>query len=340
MGYVILIMVGLLLVVSAEARDWHFAPWGSDGGACTQGQPCRTLGKAREVIRSANPGDRLLFRGGQVWDGQWNHCLTATNVHGLYLGRYGTGRAIFEHCAVGIWARQSNNWTVENLEIRHSSYGIRSEGSSGWTVQNLRLHHFMSVCGYLLPRAGGLYNFPRTTGWTFKGNECFETGLSSNGEGFYLISASDILFQGNTFHHTRDEAINFKNQSHHITIRDNVFRNGIKSGRRSWLEKLVRSAWAGQSTVEDVAIGGTFADSHDIIIEGNDIISMPTAGIRIHKVTGVVVQNNFISMTPIGVEFRDGATGSILANTFVDVTTPIFIGTGAGDVEVEGNIFE
>jgi Bacterial Ig domain len=156
---------------------------GSDSNTGTDSaHPWRTVSKAASILSSLQPGDRLLFNGGDVWVAQTlsfgdtaRHAVAGIPAAPIYVGTYGSGRAIFDEnntnafCFKAIYPAYTVQYlTLDNFECRHAkiqAVTFQTSGGNmpGITVQNFYVHNTGTGCsssnsaclGY---DSGGYYN--------------------------------------------------------------------------------------------------------------------------------------------------------------------------------------
>jgi Big-like domain-containing protein len=147
---------------SPVSNGYYFSTGGSDSNPCTQGSPCRSLGKAQELIAGAGPGDGILFQRGGTWYGGITMPLYVSGSSGqpVTIGNYGSGPlpvidggGSAAACVYAkAWGRSSTPlWsyiTVDGLECRNTTqYGVvfsqqagGSAGMPGIVVKNMNIH--------------------------------------------------------------------------------------------------------------------------------------------------------------------------------------------------------
>ncbi len=332
-----LVLWMLLSPLYVLAADIYFAANGDDLNPCTAYQPCQSLDKARQRIAVAQPGDTFYFRGGDIFDGENEPCIAASNVDGtpdlpITLTTFGVGRAILENCSpVAIRGDRNDWWVVEHLEIRHSTYAIWCLGCQNWLVQHNSMHHLDHVCL-------SFDSFPRadpagvpTEGWLVRHNLCYETGLNGHGEGFYFYPGpvADVVLEHNELFNLRDEGVNCKGDNHNIVVRHNYFHDfhpplahaptnrGVISQLAHWVGQwFFRPATAGQNDSEDTGINCRFENDTDIVVERNLIENMPYAGVIFKQLQNAVTQHNLIvGSGSVAIGYTEAATGHIGYNT-------------------------
>jgi hypothetical protein len=149
----------------ASAADYHVSPKGEDRAAGTKAAPWRTV--ARVNLAQLQPGDRVLFEGGQTFTGRIEIGAgdSGTENAPVVLASYGKGRATIDggkgealvidgaaHVRVrslefqgagrktgsessGVVLRNSSDVVVEDLEVR----GFRASGLAMDGVTNVRI---------------------------------------------------------------------------------------------------------------------------------------------------------------------------------------------------------
>src|SRR5216683_4144093 len=55
--------------VTTYSGTYYFSTAGSDSNPCTSTHPCRSLGRATNIINGATPGQAILFQRGGTWYG-------------------------------------------------------------------------------------------------------------------------------------------------------------------------------------------------------------------------------------------------------------------------------
>jgi hypothetical protein len=111
--------MGCVGCASAPPRDYYYSTHGDDSsGDGSLLRPLRSMAKAGAL--SLNPGDRMLFEGGAVFDGN-----LVLNQHGagrpeqpVYIGSFGNGRATIRAGeGTGVQVRNAGGVIIENLVI-------------------------------------------------------------------------------------------------------------------------------------------------------------------------------------------------------------------------------
>lgn len=175
---------------SLHAIDYHFSAAGDDSnGNGTQANPWSTITKANTL--DLNPGDRLLFRGGDTFTGKLD--LTSedsgTAASPVTVRSYGTGRATLSGGAgVALHGRDVSHVNVENLKVTGSgrstnaSHGVLFESLTtnatvrGLAVTGLEITGFKNVAlgvfayNYNDPGANPVYADIRITDCTVYDN--------------------------------------------------------------------------------------------------------------------------------------------------------------------------
>lgn len=337
MRWLLALMLWMLLSpMPALGAEFYFASDGDDRNPCTSYRPCQSLGKARQLIAQAQPSDTFYLRGGDVFDGGDDACITASNVDGvpdrpIAITAFGQGRAILENCPVAIRGERNDWWVVERLEIRHTAYAIRCLGCKDWLVQHNSMHDLDHVCVSFdsFPRAD--LTGTSTERWLVRHNTCYETGLNGHGEGFYFYPGpvADVVLEHNELFNLRDEGVNCKGNNRHIVVRHNYFHDfhpplaltspsdgaisRLAHGLSRWLLPI---ATAGQNASEDTAINCRFENDADILVERNLIEHMPYAGVVFRQLQNAVTQYNLIvGSGHFAIGYSDAATGRIDFNT-------------------------
>ncbi len=326
-----LLQLVLLILLSLSplpvlAADYYFAANGNNDHPCTSDQPCRTLHKARQLIVRAQPGDTFYFRGGDVFNGKNNTCISATDVDGapgqpITRTSYGEGRAILANCRqFAIRGQRNDWWVVEHLVIRNSAYAIRCDGCQDWVIQHTLMHDLDYACV-------SIDSFPRedldgtpAARWVVRHNTCYETGVLGHGEGIYIYPgpAEDLLFEHNEFFHLRDEGVNCKGNNRHIVVRQNYFHDFYppQANTSPDDERLRQPVTAGQTYGEDTAIHCRFASDSNVLVERNLIDNMPYTGILFKRLQQAEARHNLVIGSGFaGIVYVDGAEAQVNFNT-------------------------
>lgn len=139
---------------------------GSDSNSgMDSAHPWRTVSKAASMLSSFQPGDKLLFNGGDVWSAQTlsvgdtaAHAVVGNPAAPIYIGTYGTGRAIFDEnntngfCFKAIYPLHTVQYlTLDNFECRHAriqAVTFQTSGGNmpGITVKNFYIHNTGPGC--------------------------------------------------------------------------------------------------------------------------------------------------------------------------------------------------
>ncbi|HEY2343926.1 MAG TPA: right-handed parallel beta-helix repeat-containing protein [Chthoniobacteraceae bacterium] len=169
-----------LSVASLHARDYYFDAYrGSDEADGSEKAPLRSITRANDL--SLDPGDRLLFRAGQIFHG---NLVIADPSHGtkdapLVVGSTSEGRAVIDAGAgTGIWVRNAGGIEIRDLTVigggasRNVGTGVRVENtlSGGVSLDAVRI---------LRVTCSGFGGYPEAV-WNGYG------GPSNFGEGFFV----------------------------------------------------------------------------------------------------------------------------------------------------------
>jgi Bacterial Ig domain len=171
--------------------------------------PWRTVGRAASMLSSLQPGDRLLFNGGDVWTAQTfsfgdtpAHAVIGAPGAPIYIGTYGNGKAILdEHntnrfCFMAIYPLYTVQYlTIDNFECRHAKIqGVTFQTSGGnmpgITVQNMYIHNTGPGCSSSSSACIG-----NDLGGYYNQLEFLDTGFS---EGSGAVDDDGVKFVDNT----------------------------------------------------------------------------------------------------------------------------------------------
>ena len=86
-----------LLATSAHARDYYVANGGNDTGEGTQRDPWATISQINGF--AFQPGDRILFNGGDTWAERLNISRSGSPGKHITFTSYGDGKAILSEPA-------------------------------------------------------------------------------------------------------------------------------------------------------------------------------------------------------------------------------------------------
>jgi hypothetical protein len=113
---------------AAPPRDYYFSPSGGDlDGDGTASHPYQSIEKANGL--SLNPGDRVLFQGGQSFAGNLELVSQSAGTAQLpvVIGSYGNGRATIDaEAGTGISVHNAGGVTVRDLIVRGDGRGRNS----------------------------------------------------------------------------------------------------------------------------------------------------------------------------------------------------------------------
>jgi parallel beta-helix repeat protein len=324
------LMVTLMAAQRSSAADYYFAANGNDGNPCTQGQPCKTLGRLNELVRSVRSG-KYWLRGGNRFSNPGGDCIVAgvsgTANEPITVGSYGTGRAILEGCRNGVRGG-TRHWIIDNLEIRNVGVAIRCYGCQDWKITNNLMHHTGSICVF----------FPRNssrppTRIRLSYNICRETGQDGgNGEGFYIWNGQDITIEHNEFAGLRDEGVNCKGTTRNLLIRNNYFHDFYvgpvvrePSALTRFAAWLLPTVHAGGNLSEDTGVNCRYAETSNVSVLDNIFERLPNTGVRMLGVQNAVTEGNEIRECAVGIHYGRGATGTIANNTLIDNDRPYLL---------------
>jgi hypothetical protein len=148
MGWVVVLAgMGWGCAPAGPPRDYFFGAKGNDArGDGSLAQPFRSIAKANTI--SLHPGDRLLFEGGAVFEGNLvldEHDAGKTGLP-VSVGSYGAGRAIIRAGeGNGVHVRNAGGLIIENLEIE----GAGPERNMGSGVQFQNNHRGRGRIGFV-----------------------------------------------------------------------------------------------------------------------------------------------------------------------------------------------
>ena len=145
-----LLSVCVFLCSATWATDYYVSPKGKDGDPGTSEKPWRTIESVNK--KALQPGDRVLFEGGQIFTG--NLVLDAQD-HGaseqpLVITSYGTGRAVIDAGeGTGLRATGCNFLHVRNLNFLgagrkggNTGSGIHVSDSQGLEIDQVDVKGF------------------------------------------------------------------------------------------------------------------------------------------------------------------------------------------------------
>ncbi len=138
-------------------------------GAGTQSSPWRSISKAMSVLSTLKPGDRELFKGGDIWVASSSnppftfgdsplHAVNGSADNPIIISTYGAGRATIDaanmnpYCFVAHQPAYSVKYlTIDNFECEHAyaqavSFTTAGGKMPGITVQNFYIHNNGTNC--------------------------------------------------------------------------------------------------------------------------------------------------------------------------------------------------
>ena len=128
----------LLMHPSAFANDYYLSNKGNDTYPGTKSKPWRSIAKANTTV--LKPGDRLLFAGGESFEGSLIiHALSSTAPgNSLAVSSYGKGKAtLLSGKADGILIKNLGNISLSNIIVKgadrtsNTGYGIKIFNEKG-----------------------------------------------------------------------------------------------------------------------------------------------------------------------------------------------------------------
>lgn len=146
----------MLAAGSAYAETYYISPNGNDAASGTS--PETAWASVEQVSQTYfNPGDKILFEAGGVWNGQCSPKGSGEEGNPIYMGKYGEGeKPIINADVAGLRDGGTVNlynqswWTIEDLELTNKGEGyqwkygllIYNEGilGEGYVVRNLTVH--------------------------------------------------------------------------------------------------------------------------------------------------------------------------------------------------------
>src|SRR5689334_8579152 len=104
--------------VLGPPRDYYFAAAGDDRADGTVGRPFRTIFRANEL--RLNPGDRLLFEGGQTFEGNLvlDELDAGTESLPVRISTFGSGRATIRAGeGTGVFVKNAGGVELSDLVV-------------------------------------------------------------------------------------------------------------------------------------------------------------------------------------------------------------------------------
>lgn len=162
LAFLSVVVLGFLLAWPASASDYYVSPQGNDAGAGTQADPWRTIKRVNKA--DLEPGDRVLFEGGQTFSGAitLDKEDTGTNEKNVVISSYGTGRAVIDGGkGSGLQADGCNFLKVRDINFvgsgrknGNSGNGVSIRNCEGPTIVDVEVQGFR-LCGIDI---GGIRN--------------------------------------------------------------------------------------------------------------------------------------------------------------------------------------
>ncbi len=127
------------LAVVVNAATYYFSSGsGDDSRTTTQAQssstPWRTIGKLNAIMTTLRPGDMVLFKRGDVFDGAINVTVSGANGQPITFSAYGTGNkpVINGFSTLTGWSQvRSNVWEASIVSAnRQHQYGDNERQAS------------------------------------------------------------------------------------------------------------------------------------------------------------------------------------------------------------------
>ncbi len=193
-----------VLTETLESRmmlsTYYVSTSGSDSNSGTSSSSAwRTIGKANSA--DLNPGDTLLFQGGQTFNGNLSISSgdSGSSSNPVTIGSYGSGRATLNAGnGRGIYALDSQYLNIDNLIIvgsgpyQNSTIGIKIDSNlSNSTLNNINIDN-VDVSGFgtygieiVTEKSGGWYNNIRITNSAAHNN--MMTGIYTVSQSLYGI---------------------------------------------------------------------------------------------------------------------------------------------------------
>ena len=233
------VLLLLLLVAPAAAATRHFAVTGSNQNPCTEAAPCLTAGPYEA---DAQPGDRFLFRRGDVFTGKQFQLLpvrSGTSAQPITYGAYGSGApplldsgdpTMAGHGgADGLKATQTDWLIIEDLAFVGWGSALDLCGVRDVVVRRVVSTGGSSEACLHIRQSGGR----PSERVTLEDVELAQCGVNSNGEGVYIgtnpgqegagDSTADITLRRVFIHDVREEGIEVKNCAQRVTIEASRF---------------------------------------------------------------------------------------------------------------------
>jgi polysaccharidase protein len=298
---------------------------GSDSNSGrSAGSAFRSLDRIESI--SLQPGDRVLFARGSVFNDQLDVRNSGTAESPIVFGAYGTGDLpTFSGPNKGISGGNTSNIVVQDIRIANTGdAAFAGTGASNWTIQNVIIEGTGRTTGY-----GGI-------SWRGGSNLIVRNSTLSdvNGDGIFADRVNGLNIAGNTFLGLvganadgvqASDSTNVSISGNHFDVlgSTNSNKGGIAINRGSTI--LIEN--------NDI-IGGSFGasiTSTDVTIRGNDISGQT----RFSWSAGILIGANW-----------DASNYLIEDNLFHDSNFGVAV-TSSGDavplrenIEITGNTFD
>ncbi|MFD2328140.1 hypothetical protein ACFSR7_02690 [Cohnella sp. GCM10020058] len=208
---------------------------GSDAAIGTStGTAWKTLAKVNGV--TFQPGDKILFKRGGVWNGQLHPLGSGSAGNPITIDAYGTGSRPLVNggslaSGAAVYLVNQQYWVIQNLEVTNDS-GTDNSGTAT-TGGAPRYGIYIESNG-----AGKLNSFRIANNYVHNVNGCFNCGAvaphTNGGISMFAAGASDgfngVVVEGNTVDHVGRNGINIWDASYHTGDQTVVVASQLSTG--------------------------------------------------------------------------------------------------------------
>ncbi len=298
---------------------------GSDDNAgLSPGGAFRSLDRLELV--NLQPGDRVLFARGSVFNDQLDIRYSGTADAPIVFGAYGSGELpTFSGPEKGIHGGNTSNIVVENVRIAHTGdVAFYGDGASDWTIRNVVIEDASATTGH-----GGIF-WVNGSGLTVANS----TINGVHGDGIYVANFDGLALTGNSIFGVEGasaDGIQTTGTSH-VSITGNYV--DMQSSPNSTKGGIMVSRGDIILVADNDVIGGSYGlgiTSQNVTIRGNDISGQTQYAWS----AGILVGENYAAVNYLieGNTVADGIYGVALTSS--GDATPL-----RQNIEITGNTFD
>jgi len=266
----ILMLLSLIFVHCERQLSYYINPLGNDNNSGTSVKsPWKSLEKVNSKI--FNPGDKILFKAGGVWNGQLSPKGSGLPNNPIILGMYGkgakpsvNGNGISGLKAGALLLLNQDYWEIENLDITN-----KSDSSIGDTRYGILVRwHDYGTGQHIYIRNCNIHDINGSMKGRFSGEGILVVATGTEKQTNY----NEVLIENCSIKNVDRTGISIWSQWH--------IRNGMDFGNKD--KDLYHSS------------NGPYKASTNIVIRNNNLENLGGDGMIISCTKGAVIEYNVI----------------------------------------------